>query len=118
MSSAGFLINGRTVSLLTLRRLVALARRDLRAGVAFDLDADGAEAAVARLVGRVVAEAVELADLFGHLREGAAGVAQVGRGEGAPARVARQLLHLRARHLVEGAADVHPLERPHLAEVR
>src|ERR1044071_788599 len=52
-------------------RVVAFAGADLRAlSCAADLDADSAKAAVVRLVGRVVAEAVLCANFRGDLGEG------------------------------------------------
>jgi hypothetical protein len=49
----------------------------LRALQAAHFDFDGAEASVARFVGRVVAEAVLLADVGGDLRDARAAFAQV-----------------------------------------
>src|SRR5215213_4405683 len=104
---------------LALGCVVALARSDLRARLhALDLDANGAKAAVAQLVRRIVAEAVLRAYLLRDACKGCAGIAQGGGRKSLAAGGACQVVHLLPCQVVEVAADLHALEWPHAAKIR
>src|SRR5918912_4110841 len=101
----------------SFRRVIAFACADLCAsGDAAHFDADGAKATVARLVRRIIAEAVLRADLCGDLRKGRARIAQIGGHEITASRSARQIVHLAAGQVVQVAADLHALERAEATE--
>src|SRR5688500_15216733 len=75
-----------------LRCVITFARAHLRILHAANLDADFSRLAIARLVSRVVAEAVLRADFIRNLRERGARIAQCSRGKVSTARPARKFI--------------------------
>src|SRR5688572_20082233 len=100
-----------------LRRVITFTRAHLRIFHAANLNANFSKLAIARLVRRIVAEAVLRADLVCDLRKCRARVPQRCRRKISAARSARKLVHLNAREIVEPAADVHPLKLTQPAEI-
>src|SRR5947207_2851254 len=104
---------------LTLRRVVTLARSNLRAasGHAANFDANRAKAPVTSFIGRIVAETVLSADLVSDLRERCAGVVQIVGTESFAAGSLREFAHLAASQIIKAAANLHSFKLSHLAEI-
>src|SRR5258705_9653236 len=101
----------------TLRSIVSFSCSNLRLLRRLHLNSDSTILSVARFVRWIVTQTILRADLGRHQRKRRSRVLQTRCQEIPPTAGLRDLIHLAARQIVEVAANLHPFELTHLAEI-